>query len=94
VSHHALSVATGRWVAADSSGADTSKATPLDPQPKEVLAMADLGKGWMSGYMRSGRYAYQKVLVHTTNPAHLVPSAGTPSNGPPLRIAARYAAGR
>jgi hypothetical protein len=56
--------------------------------------MAHLGKGWVSGYMRSGRYAYQKVLVHTTNPDHHIPSANTPSNCPPLRIATRYAAGR
>jgi hypothetical protein len=44
-----------------------------------VVAMAHLGKGWVSGYMRSGRYAYQKVLVHTTNPDHLIiePSCGT-----------------
>ena len=30
----------------------------------------------------------------TTNPDHLVPSAGSPTSVPPLRIAARYAAGR
>jgi hypothetical protein len=56
--------------------------------------MADLGKGWVSGFMRSGRYAYRKVLVHSTNPDHLIPSVGTPSKLPPLRTAARYASGR
>jgi hypothetical protein len=35
------------------------------------------GKGWTWTWQRCGRYKYQKVLVHTTNPHHLVPS--TPS---------------
>jgi hypothetical protein len=35
------------------------------------------GKGWTWTWQRCGRYKYQKVLVHTTNPDHLVPS--TPS---------------
>jgi hypothetical protein len=56
--------------------------------------MAQLRKGWVSGCMRSGRYAYRKVLVHTTNPDHLVPSASTPSGRPRLRIVERYTAGR
>jgi hypothetical protein len=33
-------------------------------------------------------------VVRTTNPDHLVPSAPSPTNVPPLRIADRYAAGR
>lgn len=33
-------------------------------------------------------------VIRTTNPDHLVPSAPSPTNVPPLRIAARYAAGR
>ena len=36
----------------------------------EVLAVAHLGNGWVSAYMRSGRYAYRKVVVH--NPDHLI----------------------
>ena len=36
--------------------------------------MADLGNGWVSCSMRSGRYTYRKVLVHTTNPDHPIPS--------------------
>jgi len=32
--------------------------------------------------------------VHSTNPDHLVPSAASPTNVPPLRIADLYAAGR
>jgi len=35
--------------------------------------------------------AYRKVVVHATNPDHLIPSAGTPSDRPSLRIAAGYA---
>jgi hypothetical protein len=45
--------------------------------------MAHLGNGWVSCSMRSGRYTYRKVVVHTTNPDHLIPSAGTPSDRPP-----------
>jgi hypothetical protein len=37
--------------------------------------MAD--KGWTWTSQRCGRYAYWRVLVHTTNPDHLMPS--TPS---------------
>ena len=33
-------------------------------------------------------------VTRTTNPDHLVPSVPSPTNTPPLRIAARYAAGR
>jgi hypothetical protein len=42
---------------------------------------------------RCGRYEYRKVLMHSTNPDHLVPSAAHGSGGF-LRVAARYAAGR
>jgi hypothetical protein len=52
------------------------------------------GDGLHWTWQRCGRYDYQKVLVHTTNPDHLVPSAPSPRNVPPLRIAARYATGR
>jgi hypothetical protein len=56
--------------------------------------MTNLGKGWVRGVVRCGRYTYHEVVIHTTNPAHLVPSALSPTNVPPLRIAARYAARR
>jgi hypothetical protein len=59
-----------------------------------VVAMAHLGNGWVSCSMRSGRYTYRKVVVHTTNPDHLISSAGTPSDKPPLQIALRYREGR
>jgi hypothetical protein len=52
------------------------------------------GDGLHWTWQRCGRYRYQKVLVHSTNPKHLVPSAGTPSNCSPLRIVGRYAGGR
>jgi hypothetical protein len=56
--------------------------------------MARLGNGWVSCWMRSGRYTYRKVAAHTTNPDHVIPSAGAPSDTPPLQIADRYTAGR
>ena len=56
--------------------------------------MAHLGNGWVSCWMRSGRYTYRKVVVHTTNPDHLIPSAGTPSDRSPLQVALRYREGR
>ncbi len=51
------------------------------------------GDGWTWTSQRCGRYKYQKLLVHTTNPDHLVPSAARGSGGF-LRVAALYAAGR
>jgi hypothetical protein len=51
------------------------------------------GKGWTWTSQRCGGYKYRKVLVHTTNPDHLVTSAPRGSGGF-LRVAARYAAGR
>jgi hypothetical protein len=66
----------------------------LDPQPMKVVAVAHLGKGWVSCWMQSGRYTYRKVVVHTTNPDHLIPSAGTHSDRPPLQVALRYREGR
>jgi hypothetical protein len=52
-----------------SSRADACRARARDPSPMEVVAVADLGNGWVSCSMRSGRYTYRKVVVHTTNPA-------------------------
>lgn len=51
------------------------------------------GDGLHWAWQRCGRYKYQTVLVHSTNPDHLVPSAAHGSGGF-LRVAARYAAGR
>jgi hypothetical protein len=62
-------------------------------------AMTDDLFGWPGDglhwtWQRCGRYRYQKVLVHSTNPDHLVPRVASPTNIPPLQIADRYAAGR
>ena len=54
--------------------------------------MANKNERWVM--QRCGRYEYRPVLMRSTNPDHLVPSAPSPTNVPPLRIADRYAAGR
>jgi hypothetical protein len=53
-----------------------------------------VSKGWTWTRQRCGRYDYQKVLVHTTNPDHLVPSTPSLTDIPPLRAADGYADGR
>jgi hypothetical protein len=50
--------------------------------------------GWTWTWQRRGRYEYRKCLMHLTNPDHLVASVPSPTVVPPLRIAARYVAGR
>ena len=45
---------------------------------------------WMWTWQRCGRYKYRKVLVHTTNPDHLVPSTPPLADVPPLQVAPRY----
>jgi hypothetical protein len=62
------------------------------------IAMTDDLFGWPGdglhwAWQRCGRYEYRKVLMHSTNPDHLVPSAARGSGGF-LRVTARYAAGR
>ena len=42
------------------------------------------------GYQRCGRYAYQRVLVHTTNPDHLAASTPSLTDIPPLEVVRRY----
>jgi hypothetical protein len=61
---------------------------------KELGFWPDTAKGWTWELQRCGRYDYRKCLMHSTNPDHLVPSAPSPTNVPPLRIAVQYAAGR
>jgi hypothetical protein len=46
-------------------------------------------KGWTWTWQRCGRYKYQKLLVHTTNPDHLAASAPSLTDIPPLRAAER-----
>jgi hypothetical protein len=48
------------------------------------------GKGWTWAWQRCGRYAYRKVLVHTTNPDHLEPTTPSPTGIPALEVAPRY----
>jgi hypothetical protein len=48
------------------------------------------GKGWTWTSQRCGRYEYQKVLVHTTNPDHLMPSTPSLTDIPPLQVARQY----
>lgn len=48
-------------------------------------------KGWTWTSQRCGRYKYQKLLVHTTNPDHLAASTPSLTDIPPLRAADGYA---
>jgi hypothetical protein len=52
------------------------------------------GKGWTWTWQRCGRYKYQKLLVHTTNPDHLAASTTSLTGVPPLRAADWYPRGR
>jgi hypothetical protein len=45
------------------------------------------GKGWTWTWQRCGRYEYRKVLMHSTNPDHLVPSSPSPTDVAPLELA-------
>jgi hypothetical protein len=49
--------------------------------------------GWVQTAQRTGRYSYRKVMAHVTNPDHYEASRVAPGS-PPLKMAARYAAGR
>jgi hypothetical protein len=77
----------------------TKNSNSIDDNGANQAAMTDDLFGWPGDglhwtWQRCGRYRYQKVLVHSTNRGHLVPSTPSPTNVPPLRIAARYAGGR
>jgi hypothetical protein len=61
---------------------------------KELGFWPATSKGWTWTWQRYGGYKYRKCLMHLTNPDHLVASVPSPTDVPPLRIAARYAAGR
>ena len=39
------------------------------------------GKGWTWTWQRCGRYKYRKLLMHSTNPDHLVPSVACGAAG-------------
>ena len=77
----------------------TENAISNDDNRANQIAMTDDLFGWPGDglhwtWQRCGRYKYQKVLVHSTNRDHLVPSTPSPTNVPPLRVADRYAGGR
>jgi len=52
------------------------------------------GKACTWTWQRCGRYKYRKVLMHSTNPDHLVPSTPSLTDISPLRAADGYAGGR
>ncbi|MBW8711644.1 MAG: hypothetical protein JF631_11515 [Mycobacterium sp.] len=52
------------------------------------------GDGVQWAWQRCGRYKYRKVLMHSTNPDHLVPSTPSLTDIPHLRAAEGYAGGR
>ena len=75
----------------------TENSNSNDDNGADQIAMTDdlfglPGDGLHWTWQRCGRYEYRKVLMHSTNPDHLVPSAARGSCGF-LRVAARYAAG-
>jgi hypothetical protein len=43
-------------------------------------------QGWTWTSQRCGRYEYQKVLVHMTNPDHLLPRTPSLTGIPPLQV--------
>jgi hypothetical protein len=60
-----------------------------------VVPTGDLVGGASNVFSLATSDQRRKCSVHrTTNPDHLVSRAPSPTNVPPLRIAARYAAGR
>ena len=76
----------------------TENSNSNDDNGADQIAMTDdlfglPGDGLHWTWQRCGRYEYRKVLMHSTNPDHLVPSVALGSGGF-LRVAARYAAGR
>ena len=77
----------------------TANSNSNDDHGAGQIAMTDDLFGWPGDgphwtWQRRGRYEYRKVRVHSTNPDHLVPSAPSSTNVPPLRIVAPYLAGR
>jgi hypothetical protein len=73
----------------------TENSNSNDDDGAGQIAMTDDLFGWPGdgvhwAWQRCGRYKYQKVLVHTTNPDHLVPSTPSLTDVPPLLVAPRY----
>jgi hypothetical protein len=73
----------------------TENSNSNDDNGAGQIAMTDGLFGWPGdgvhwAWQRCGRYKYQKVLVHATNPDHLVPSTPSLTDIPPLEVAPRY----
>jgi hypothetical protein len=73
----------------------TENSNSNDDNGAGQIAMTDDLFGWPRDgvhwtWQRCGRYEYQKVLTHTTNPDHLVPSTPSLTDTPTLEIAPRY----
>ena len=70
----------------------TENAHSNDDNGAGQIAMTDDLFGWPRDgvhwtWQRCGRYEYRKVLMHSTNPDHLVPSPPSLTDIPPLRAA-------
>ena len=66
----------------------TENSNSNDDNGAGQIAMTDDLFGWPGDgvhwtWQRCGRYEYRKVLMHSTNPDHLVPSAARGSGGFP-----------
>src|SRR4051794_6322207 len=75
----------------------TENSNSNDDNGAGQIAMTDDLFGWRGdgvhwAWQRCGRYEYRKVLMHSTNPDHLVPSSPSPTAlDPPHRAGARSA---
>jgi hypothetical protein len=66
----------------------TESSNSNDDNAGQIAMTDDLfgwpGDGVHSAWHRCGRYEYRKVLMHSTNPDHLVPSTPSLTDIPPL----------
>jgi hypothetical protein len=74
----------------------TENSTSNDENCAGQIAKTDDLFGWPGdgvhwAWQRCGRYEYRKVLMHSTNPDHLVLSAASPTNVPPLQRSSPWA---
>jgi hypothetical protein len=61
-----------------------------ESQAKELAFWPATANAWTWTSQRCGRYKYQKLLVHTTNPDHLAASTPSLTDVPPLQVTSRY----
>jgi hypothetical protein len=76
----------------------TENSNSNDDNGAGQIAMTDDLFGWPGdgahwAWQRCGRYEYRKVLMHSTNPDHLVPRSPSPTDVAPLELAPRYRKG-